>query len=109
MLTVTKIPNHVAVKIALELKKLLIDNNLLDISQYDLEANLFKLMQLARLWVSLCKPVQDDDQISPSESSFGNSCLWNCLCWEVYNSYTTCAKAKLAEADCPTLNRLYGA
>ncbi|CAK7355883.1 unnamed protein product [Dovyalis caffra] len=42
MLTVTKIPNHVAVKIALELKKLLIDNSLLDVSQSDLEANLFK-------------------------------------------------------------------
>ncbi|KAK4285147.1 hypothetical protein QN277_001885 [Acacia crassicarpa] len=45
MLTVTKIPNHVAVKIALELKKVLIDNSLLDISQSDLEANLFKLME----------------------------------------------------------------
>ncbi|WCJ36465.1 P-loop containing nucleoside triphosphate hydrolases superfamily protein [Euphorbia peplus] len=45
MLTVTKIPNHVAVKIALELKKLLIDNSLLDVSQSDLEANLFKLME----------------------------------------------------------------
>ncbi|KZV43422.1 hypothetical protein F511_25984 [Dorcoceras hygrometricum] len=45
MLTVTKIPNHVAIKIALELKKLLIDNSLLDVSQSDLEANLFKLMQ----------------------------------------------------------------
>ncbi|KAK8489773.1 hypothetical protein V6N13_096415 [Hibiscus sabdariffa] len=45
MLTVTKIPNHVAVKIALELKKLLIDNSLLDISQSDLEVNLFKLME----------------------------------------------------------------
>ncbi|XP_058764891.1 uncharacterized protein LOC131638350 isoform X1 [Vicia villosa] len=44
MLTVTKIPNHVAIKIALELKKLLIDNSLLDVSQSDLEANLFKLM-----------------------------------------------------------------
>ncbi|XP_039141735.1 LOW QUALITY PROTEIN: uncharacterized protein LOC120278990 [Dioscorea cayenensis subsp. rotundata] len=44
MLTVTKIPNHVAVKIALELKKLLVDNSLLDVSQSDLEANLFKLM-----------------------------------------------------------------
>ncbi|XP_057475181.1 uncharacterized protein LOC130763304 isoform X2 [Actinidia eriantha] len=44
MLTVTKIPNHVAIKIALELKKLLIDNSLLDVSQCDLEANLFKLM-----------------------------------------------------------------
>ncbi|KAG5533684.1 hypothetical protein RHGRI_027761 [Rhododendron griersonianum] len=42
MLTVTKIPNHVAIKIALELKKLLIDNSLLDVSQSDLEANLFK-------------------------------------------------------------------
>ncbi|CAL1354769.1 unnamed protein product [Linum trigynum] len=31
MLTVTKIPNHVAVKIALELKKLLVDNSLLDV------------------------------------------------------------------------------
>ncbi|KAF7824874.1 2-phosphoglycerate kinase isoform B [Senna tora] len=31
MLTVTKIPNHVAVKIALELKKVLIDNSLLDV------------------------------------------------------------------------------
>ncbi|XP_020259311.1 uncharacterized protein LOC109835716 isoform X1 [Asparagus officinalis] len=45
MLTVTKIPNHVAIKIALELKKLLIDNSLLDVSQADLEANLFKLME----------------------------------------------------------------
>ncbi|XP_050224752.1 uncharacterized protein LOC126674354 [Mercurialis annua] len=45
MLTVTKIPNHVAIKIALELKKLLIDNSLLDVSQTDLEANLFKLME----------------------------------------------------------------
>ncbi|KAG5134754.1 hypothetical protein JHK82_025942 [Glycine max] len=31
MLTVTKIPNHVAIKIALELKKLLTDNSLLDV------------------------------------------------------------------------------
>uniref|UniRef100_A0A0D6R5I0 2-phosphoglycerate kinase n=1 Tax=Araucaria cunninghamii TaxID=56994 RepID=A0A0D6R5I0_ARACU len=45
MLTVTKIPNHVAIKIALELKKLLVDNSLLDVSQSDLEANLFKLME----------------------------------------------------------------
>lgn len=45
MLTVTKIPNHVAIKISLELKKLLIDNSLLDVSQTDLEANLFKLME----------------------------------------------------------------
>nr|XP_043638654.1 uncharacterized protein LOC122609775 [Erigeron canadensis] len=45
MLTVTKIPNHEALKIALELKKLLIDNSLLDVSQSDLEANLFKLME----------------------------------------------------------------
>ncbi|GAQ91979.1 hypothetical protein KFL_008960030 [Klebsormidium nitens] len=45
MLTVTKISNVVAIKIALELKKLLVDNNLLDVSQADLEANLFKLMQ----------------------------------------------------------------
>ncbi|XP_020973880.1 uncharacterized protein LOC107629711 isoform X1 [Arachis ipaensis] len=45
MLTVTKIPNHVAIKIALELKKLLIDNSLQDVSQSDLEVNLFKLME----------------------------------------------------------------
>ncbi|XP_015169156.1 uncharacterized protein [Solanum tuberosum] len=45
MLTVTKIPNHVSVKIALDLKKLLVDNSLLDVSQADLEANLFKLMK----------------------------------------------------------------
>ncbi|GMH08777.1 hypothetical protein Nepgr_010617 [Nepenthes gracilis] len=45
MLTVTKIPYHVAIKIALELKKLLVDNSLLDVSQSDLEANLFKLME----------------------------------------------------------------
>ncbi|XP_070682332.1 P-loop NTPase domain-containing protein LPA1 homolog 2-like isoform X2 [Malus domestica] len=45
MLTVTKIPNYVAIKIALELKKLLIDNSLLDVSQSDLEVNLFKLME----------------------------------------------------------------
>ncbi|KAF7140994.1 hypothetical protein RHSIM_Rhsim06G0134300 [Rhododendron simsii] len=36
------IPNHVAIQIAFELKKLLIDHSLLDISQSDLEANLFK-------------------------------------------------------------------
>uniref|UniRef100_A0A1J3HKJ8 2-phosphoglycerate kinase n=1 Tax=Noccaea caerulescens TaxID=107243 RepID=A0A1J3HKJ8_NOCCA len=45
MLTVTKIPNHVAVKISLELKKLLIDNSLLDVSQADLESSLFMLME----------------------------------------------------------------
>ncbi|CAN7080302.1 unnamed protein product [Brassica oleracea var. botrytis] len=39
------IPNHVAVKIALELKKLLIDNSLLDVSQKDLETSLFMLME----------------------------------------------------------------
>ncbi|KAG2628418.1 hypothetical protein PVAP13_3KG385581 [Panicum virgatum] len=39
MLSVTKIPNHVAIKIALELKKLLVDNSLLD---SDLEANPFE-------------------------------------------------------------------
>ncbi|KAK4351165.1 hypothetical protein RND71_030478 [Anisodus tanguticus] len=44
MLTVTKIQNHVAIKIALELKKFLVDNSLLDVSQSVLEANLFKLM-----------------------------------------------------------------
>ncbi|XP_047270698.1 uncharacterized protein LOC107874325 [Capsicum annuum] len=43
-LTLT-IPNHVAVKIALDLRKLLVDNSLLDVSQTDLEANLFKLME----------------------------------------------------------------
>nr|KAJ0226988.1 hypothetical protein LSAT_V11C100045900 [Lactuca sativa] len=32
MFTVTKIPNHVALKIAFELKKLLIDNSFLDVS-----------------------------------------------------------------------------
>ncbi|KAK4267259.1 hypothetical protein QN277_024060 [Acacia crassicarpa] len=36
------IPNHVDVKIALELKKELIDNSLLDVSQSDLEANPFQ-------------------------------------------------------------------
>ncbi|KAJ0259346.1 hypothetical protein HA466_0057160 [Hirschfeldia incana] len=40
-----KIPNHVAVKIALELKKLLIDNSLLDVSQKYLETSLFMLME----------------------------------------------------------------
>nr|XP_029148472.1 uncharacterized protein LOC112750479 isoform X1 [Arachis hypogaea] len=45
MLTVTKIPNHVAIKIALELKKLLIDNSLLYVSQSNLEVNLFKVME----------------------------------------------------------------
>eukprot|EP00897_Mesotaenium_endlicherianum_P007861 jgi/Mesen1/7102/ME000369S06424 len=45
MLTVTRIPSVVAIKIALELKKLLVDASLLDVSQADLEANLFKLME----------------------------------------------------------------
>ncbi|XP_050387495.1 uncharacterized protein LOC126803801 [Argentina anserina] len=44
-LTVTKIPNHISIKIALDLKKLLVDNSLLDVSQSDLEDNLFKLME----------------------------------------------------------------
>ncbi|RYR08824.1 hypothetical protein Ahy_B05g076660 isoform A [Arachis hypogaea] len=39
------IPNHVAIKIALELKKLLIDNSLLYVSQSNLEVNLFKVME----------------------------------------------------------------
>ncbi|KAJ8747968.1 hypothetical protein K2173_014370 [Erythroxylum novogranatense] len=53
MLTVTKIPNHVAVKIALELKKLLVDNSLLDVSQSDLEANLFKACLLPSSYILL--------------------------------------------------------
>ncbi|GBG60787.1 hypothetical protein CBR_g12525 [Chara braunii] len=44
-LTLTQIPHVTAIKIALELKKLLVDNSLLDVSQSDLEANLFKLMR----------------------------------------------------------------
>ena len=44
MLTVTRIPAVVAIKIALELKKLLVDLSLLDVSQADLETNLFLLM-----------------------------------------------------------------
>lgn len=45
MLTVTRIPAVVAIKIALELKKLLVDASLLDVSQADLEENLFVLMK----------------------------------------------------------------
>ena len=45
MLTVTKISNHVGIKFSLELKKLLVDNSLLDVSQSYLEAKLFKLME----------------------------------------------------------------
>ncbi|KAG6780902.1 hypothetical protein POTOM_013781 [Populus tomentosa] len=55
MLTVTKIPNHVAIKIALELKKLLIDNSLLDVSQSDLEANLFKVYGLSFFNVTILR------------------------------------------------------
>ncbi|KAK2975816.1 hypothetical protein RJ640_022833 [Escallonia rubra] len=98
MLTVTKIPNHVALKIALELKKLLIDNSLLDVSQSDLEANLFKLMErrgYGQEYINRYKMMTR--QISPSKSSIGNSCMWYCLCWEVYNCYPTCAEAKLAK------------
>ncbi|XP_058190309.1 uncharacterized protein LOC131307687 isoform X2 [Rhododendron vialii] len=40
-----QIPNHVAIQIALELKKMLIDDSLLDISQSNLEANLFKVKE----------------------------------------------------------------
>ncbi|KAL0400937.1 UNVERIFIED_CONTAM: hypothetical protein Slati_4123600 [Sesamum latifolium] len=65
MLTVTKIPNHVAIKIALELKKLLIDNSLLDVSQSDLEANLFKA--LLEEWLSSRSnekyPIQDREKL----------------------------------------------
>ncbi|KAK9815940.1 hypothetical protein WJX72_012313 [[Myrmecia] bisecta] len=45
MLTVTKIPHMKAVKIALEVKKYLVDNNHLDISQDNLEAILFNIMR----------------------------------------------------------------
>ncbi|KAL0041761.1 hypothetical protein WJX79_003730 [Trebouxia sp. C0005] len=45
MLTVTKIPYMKAVKIALEVKKYLIDNNQFDVSQENLEAILFSVME----------------------------------------------------------------
>ncbi|GJP47163.1 hypothetical protein CLOM_g6390 [Closterium sp. NIES-68] len=45
MLTVTRMPHVVATKVALELKKLLVDHGLLDVSQGDLERNLFALMR----------------------------------------------------------------
>ncbi|XWS59409.1 hypothetical protein CRYUN_Cryun08bG0119400 [Craigia yunnanensis] len=60
MLTITKIPNHVAIKIALEIKKLIIDNSLLDVSQSDLESNLFKLMQrrgYGEEYINRCKMI----------------------------------------------------
>eukprot|EP00899_Mesostigma_viride_P008482 jgi/Mesvir1/17635/Mv08857-RA.1 len=45
MLTVTKMPPETAIKVALELKKLMVDQGLLDVSQADLEWNLFKVME----------------------------------------------------------------
>ncbi|KAL4583487.1 hypothetical protein LXL04_008060 [Taraxacum kok-saghyz] len=51
MLTVTKIPNHTALKIALELKKLLVDNSLLDVSQSDLETNMFKVISVRLIFL----------------------------------------------------------
>lgn len=45
MLTVTKIPYMKAVKIALEVKKYLIDNDQFDVSQENLEAILFSVME----------------------------------------------------------------
>ncbi|KAF3636988.1 putative F-box protein-like [Capsicum annuum] len=64
------IPNHVAVKIALDLRKLLVDNSLLDVSQTDLEANLFKLEQSNQRRTSDAKQ---------------NSYLWYYLFWEDFN------------------------
>ncbi|XP_047953035.1 uncharacterized protein LOC125198813, partial [Salvia hispanica] len=82
MLTVTKIPNHVAIKIALELKKLLIDNSLLDVSSLT-----SKLTYLSS-W---------SGEISSSKSATGHSCMWNCMCWKIDYCYSTCTKAKFAK------------
>ncbi|CAH1445663.1 unnamed protein product [Lactuca virosa] len=95
MLTVTKIPNHTALKIALELKKLLVDNSLLDVSQSDLETNLFKLMKWRGYGARVYKSLQDDDKISPSKGTTGHSCMWDSMCWKVYNCYPTCTKTDM--------------
>ncbi|RYR14995.1 hypothetical protein Ahy_B04g071720 isoform A [Arachis hypogaea] len=91
-----KIPNHVAIKIALELKKLLIDNSLLYVSQSNLEVNLFKVMEsrgYGEEYISHYKMMTR--LVSSSKSSIGNPCLWHCLCWEVYYCHPACAEAKL--------------
>ncbi|KAL4280056.1 hypothetical protein GQ457_03G015950 [Hibiscus cannabinus] len=77
MLTVTKIPNHVAIKIALELKKLLIDSSLLDVYDFFLflllmerrgygeeYINRYKMMTSAPLGST---PVWERDFISSEE------------------------------------------
>ncbi|KAK3258496.1 hypothetical protein CYMTET_32460, partial [Cymbomonas tetramitiformis] len=45
MLSVTKIPQPVAIKMSLELKKLLVDGDKLDVSQPEMEDNLFNIMK----------------------------------------------------------------
>uniref|UniRef100_A0A2N9E198 Uncharacterized protein n=1 Tax=Fagus sylvatica TaxID=28930 RepID=A0A2N9E198_FAGSY len=85
MLTVTKIPNHVAIKIALELKKLLIDNSLLDVSQSDLEANLFKLMErrgYGEEYINRYKMMTRVDHVLRYEEGFSFSSRLLGLGWE---------------------------
>ncbi|KAI3756915.1 hypothetical protein L6452_04447 [Arctium lappa] len=62
MLTVTKIPNHVALKIALELKKLLVDNSLLDVCGLSCIRFTEVSHEMAGVWARVYKPLQDDDK-----------------------------------------------
>lgn len=36
-------------------------------------------------------------KISSPKSSTGNSCLWNCLFWEIHHCHTTCPTVELAK------------
>eukprot|EP00958_Prasinococcus_capsulatus_P020618 scaffold2707_cov417-Prasinococcus_capsulatus_cf.AAC.29 len=114
MLTVIKIPHVVAVKIALELKKLLVDHQLLDVSQPDLESFLFKPCSAAkqphallnsprqplagdaqaRLRRGLRAPVPDGDRVPPSARPAGDSYRRGCRGWQVHYRLAAFAEAQ---------------
>lgn len=36
-------------------------------------------------------------QISPPKGSSGDSCMWNCMFWEIYNSNSACSTSKFTK------------
>ncbi|KAL4573611.1 hypothetical protein LXL04_020424 [Taraxacum kok-saghyz] len=84
-------------------------------SQSDLETNLFKVISVRpiflqykflidlKLELHFWYPFPADEmaglwaKISSSKSTIGHSCMWDNMCWKVYNCYPTCTKVKLAK------------
>ncbi|KAL4575409.1 hypothetical protein LXL04_022252 [Taraxacum kok-saghyz] len=80
------------------------DNWMLCSSQSDLEANLFKQYKFLidlKLELHFWYPFPADEmaglwaKISPSKSTIGHSCMWDSMCWKVYNCYPTCTKTDM--------------